>query len=109
MKKKIVKETKLTTFEEIKNNIEETFPDLKTEYIFNNKFWKGSFIHPNGAFLFSILEDSKWVDIKRNIEDFISNRLLQNTFPECLICYEKITSGAAYCRKCSFIFCFDCF
>ena len=102
--KNIESERNITNFEKIKKNIEENFPDLKIKYSFNNEFWKGSFIHTNGAFLFSIFKDSKWDDIKRNIEDYIYNRLFQNTFPDCLICYEKITTGSAYCRKCRYLF-----
>ena len=73
----------MTKFEEIKKHIEETFPDIEIEYSFDdkNKFYRGSFNHSNGVFLFSIQKDSKWIDIKRNIEKFISPKLLQDGFP----------------------------
>ena len=32
-----------------------------------------------------------------------------NDFPDCLICYVKITTHVKYCRTCTFITCNDCF
>ena len=64
---------------------------------------------PNGVFCFSIRKDSKWINIKRNIEEFISLKIIEDGFPECLICYEEITSEVGYCNVCRFIYCFECF
>ena len=101
----------MTKIEEIKKLIEETFSDIKVEYIFDDKntFCQGFFKHPNGVFVFSIKKDSKCINIKRSIEEFISQKLFQNGFPECLICYEEITTQAGYCSVCSFIYCYECF
>ena len=99
----------MTKFEEVKKNIEETFPDLEIEYSYDvkNKWHEASFEQPNGVFIFSINEESKWIDIKRTIENFI--HLPEDALPECLICYEKIKTEVGFCEVCAFIYCGKCY
>ena len=110
---KIVREEekKMKKVDEIKNLIDKTFPNIKPQYKFNNKhkYYEVFFHHPNGDCILSINEDSKWIEIKRNIKKIISSELTKNGFPECLICYEEITSKVGYCNVCTFIYCQDCF
>ena len=57
-------------FEIIKKLIDKTFPDIEPQYSFNpiTKHYEVCFNHSNGACVLSILEDSKWVNIKNIIE-----------------------------------------
>ena len=111
--KNIESERNITNFEKIKKNIEETFPDIKTNYSYNpiSKYYEVTFTDLNTPSIIklSILEDSKWIDIKKNIEKRVSFYKENHGLPECLICYEKITTTVGYCNVCSLIFCRDCF
>ena len=112
-KKRLRKEKKLSNLKELKKDIKETFPDIKPKYSFNpfTKNHEVSFIDLNSPSLItlSILEDSTWIDIKKNIEKRIAFYKENYGLPECLICYEKITSVVGYCRMCTLIYCYDCF
>ena len=63
------KKAKLTKFEEIKKKIEESFPDIKTNYSYNpiSKYYEVAFTDLNTPSIIklSIFEDSKWIDIKK--------------------------------------------
>ena len=102
---------KLKELDEIKDLIDKNFPDIKTKYNFNDekKCYEPFFEHNNGFCVITFKEDSRWSDIKRNIEKIISPHLLENGKPECLVCYEKIETIVGYCNVCSFTFCRECF
>ena len=67
--KNIESERNITNFEKIKKNIEETFPDIKTNYSYNpiSKYYEVAFTDLNTPSIIklSIFEDSKWIDIKK--------------------------------------------
>ena len=104
-KKRRSKEKK--NIEEIKKNIKETFSDMESISI--TKLYEVHLIDMNTSaiFIISILKDSTWLDIKKDIEKRIELNKERNDLPECLVCYEK-TAYVCYCKRCTFMCCNDC-
>ena len=60
-------------FEIIKKRIDKTFPDIEPQYSFSpiSGNFEVCFNQLNGVCILSILEDSKWVDIKKKLKKLL--------------------------------------
>ena len=94
-----------------KTLINKSFPSYKKKYAVNcyNKTYLVKFIlkNPDRIIALTILPDSKWNELKKQIENKISN--LTSTLNDCQVCFNQIVFHVIYCRQCSFIMCQDCF
>ena len=90
--------------DEIKNLIDETFPDIEPDYNFKHltKHYDVKFKANNGYYhTIAIDKDSTWDEIKKYIERIIKTPKLDVT-TECLICYDNKSSELIFCENCFF-------
>ena len=100
----------LKKIDEIKNLIDKTFPVIEPDYNFKHltKHYDVKFKTYNGYYYtITIVKDSTWVEIKKNIERIIKTPKLDVT-TKCLICYDNKFSELIFCENCLFIECEKC-
>ena len=94
-------------FQMFKKLIDETFSSYKKKYFFSYKSYKVKFVLTERDITFEILPYSKWYELKKQIEDKLSN--LSSDGDYCKICFEGGNKLYIYCDCCTFVTCSNCY